>query len=76
MNYMFTLVITPEYIRDKLTPEQKEQFSNISIIGSKVECNGCLAVDCLATEDEMTELQFRQVLSSNEDGRYITAKPH
>lgn len=71
-NYRFGLLITPEYIYDKLPLEQKEQFNHVEIVSATVFDEG-LEIECLALEDETVKLPFRQVLLGGDDG-YITAK--
>lgn len=67
-NYKFKLLIKPEDIFNKLSPEQKEQFNNIKITKVKLLDNGDVKIECMALENEIKDYQYIQYLLS---GDYI-----
>ena len=74
-NRKFRIYISAEEIYNHLLPEQKERFNNVQIIGATVEsnvycqgvCESGVEIECLALESEVTQPNYRSIVSFKED---------
>ena len=74
-NYKFKLLIKSESIFNKLTPEQRQQFSSVEITKATLFENGEVELDCLALENNTIEIPYRQIILDDSD-TFIYLDPH
>lgn len=75
-NYKFKLLIKPESIFNKLTLEQRQQFSSVEITKATLFENGTVELDCLALDSEIIETPYIQILSNDNDTFICVEQPN
>lgn len=70
-NYKINILIKPDDIYNKLSPEDKKRFKDVMITNAILLDDGSIKIGCLLTEDKPKDVEFIQLFCS--DG-YLTVE--